>query len=70
MKKPMTLYAVVCEDGKVFVDEDNQAYVDNTFTGAEQYLDVLGHSGWPCDCKDHRIVIYEAKERNEPSGRK
>jgi len=62
MKKPKELYAVVCESGKVFVDEDSQAYVDNTYFGAQQYLEVLGHSGWPCACKDHRIVIYEARE--------
>jgi len=59
---PLDLYAVVCDDGKVFVDEDSQAYVDNNYVAAQQYLEVLAHSGWPCDCKDHRIVTYEARE--------
>jgi len=63
METPKDLYAVVCEDGQVFVDEDNQAYVANDLLGAQGYLEVLSSSGWPCDCKDHRIVIYQAKEK-------
>jgi len=49
---------VVCDNGNVFVDEDAQTYVANSMGSAEEYLEILAHSGWPCECDDHRIVTY------------
>jgi hypothetical protein len=61
MKDPKPLFAIVCKNGDVFVDEDDErpAVFPEHFQ-AEEYLDLIEHSGWKCDCDRHRIVEYRS----------
>jgi hypothetical protein len=59
MKAPKPLFALVCDNGRVYLDEDDDrpAVFPEHFQAME-YLDLLGSSGWKCACDDHRIVEY------------
>lgn len=56
---PKELYAVICETGAVCVDENGLTYVAQTYSEAEEYLELIRSSGsQQCWCDDHRIVTY------------
>ena len=62
MKKPNEIHAVVCEDGNVFVDEDDLTYAANSYEAAEQFLEMIAQAGSrTCECDRHRIVTYVAQ---------
>lgn len=64
MKAPKPLFALVCDNGRPFRDEDdNILHIFEEHFHAVEYLDLLGSSGWHCACKDHRIVEYRAVHR-------
>jgi hypothetical protein len=60
---PKPLFAVVCEDGDMFVNEDGVPAVFQKYDHAYEVLDAIMCSGWKCPCDGHRIVEYQAKAK-------
>lgn len=61
MKDPKPLFAIICETGEIFADEDDdRPAIFQEHIQAEEYLDVIASSGWKCACDNHRIIEYRS----------
>jgi hypothetical protein len=61
LKTPAPFFALVCENGGLFANEDGEPAVFLKYFQAEEVLDAIAHSGWKCPCDSHRIVEYGPK---------
>jgi len=58
MKPPVEIFAIICENGRLFPDD---GVFSEDFSQVAEVLEEIRSSGWECKCKDHRIVPYVPK---------